>query len=75
MRAKQVRECMQVSNQITNVKFYGNYRLKRETEVKLRAINEIMWMIDTEDSENECVKKNMDINMTLLIKRYDILSR
>ena len=39
------------------MKFYGNYELKREKGVKLRAINEIMWIIDTEYSENEYVKK------------------
>ena len=39
------------------MKFYNSYRLKREKGVKLRAINEITWIIYAEDSENEYVKK------------------
>ena len=75
LRARQVRDCIKVSNHITNVKFYSNYGLKRGKGVKLRAINETIQIIDAKDSKNEYVKKNMDININLLIKRYEMLLR
>ena len=51
------------------MKFYSNYGLKRENGVKLRAINKITRIIDTEDSKNEYIKKKYGYKYDFIDKK------
>ena len=51
------------------MKFYLNYELKIGKGVKLRAINEMMRIIDAEDSKNEYIKKKHGYKYNFIDKK------
>ena len=56
-RARKGRELIRKKKEITNVKFYGNYGLKRDDGLQSRSTNEIIRIIDAKKVENEYIKK------------------
>jgi len=58
-RSKSVRENMHRKEQTTNIRFYGNYCIKQNNEVKLKSVNEILRIHDARESEQEYCRKKL----------------
>ena len=56
-RAKSTREQIESKRNCHNIKFYGNYCLKREGELQSRSIKEVIRILDARKEENEYAKK------------------
>jgi len=58
-RAKLLRENISSKEMTTNIRFYGNYCLKQNNEMKLKSVNEVMRISDAREVEFEYCKKKL----------------